>query len=63
MLSTVTFHETNGRTTVTVQWEAYEATDLERKTFQDGMASMQQGWTGTFEQFGEYLARVRGGSC
>ncbi|HKB82136.1 MAG TPA: SRPBCC domain-containing protein [Burkholderiales bacterium] len=58
MLSTVTFQETAGRTTVTVQWEAYEATDLERKTFQDGMASMQQGWTGTFEQFRDYLAKA-----
>jgi hypothetical protein len=38
-----------------VQWEAYEATELERKTFQDGMASMQQGWTGTFEQLDNYL--------
>jgi uncharacterized protein YndB with AHSA1/START domain len=62
MLSTVNFEEAGGRTKVTVQWQAYEATDLERKTFQDGMASMQQGWTGTFEQFGEYLARVRSAS-
>jgi uncharacterized protein YndB with AHSA1/START domain len=58
MLSTVTFLESNGRTTVTVQWEAHEATDLERQTFQDGMASMQQGWTGTFEQFDDYLAQA-----
>ena len=60
MLSTVTFQEAGGRTTVTVQWEAYEATDGERKTFQDGMESMQQGWTGTFEQFGDYLAKAVG---
>jgi uncharacterized protein YndB with AHSA1/START domain len=58
MLSMVTFQEARGRTTVSVQWEAYEATDLERKTFQDGMASMQQGWTGTFEQFSDYLAKA-----
>lgn len=57
MLSTVTFGEAGGKTTVTVRWEAHEATDLERKTFQEGMASMQQGWTGTFEQFEDYLAR------
>jgi len=55
LLSTVTFREAGNRTTVTVQWEAYEATELERKTFQDGMASMQQGWTGTFEQLDNYL--------
>ena len=57
MLSAVTFEETGDRTKVTVRWEAYEATDQERKTFQDGMASMQQGWTGTFEQFADYLAK------
>jgi len=34
-------------------WDAYEATDAERKTFQDGMDSRQQGWAGTFEQFSE----------
>jgi len=55
LLSTVTFREAGNRTTVTVQWEPYEATELERKTFQDGMASMQQGWTGTFEQLDNYL--------
>ena len=60
MLSTVTFQKAGGGTTVTVQWEAYEATDGERKTFQDGMESMQQGWTGTFEQFGDYLAKAVG---
>ena len=60
MLSTVTFQEDKGRTAVTVQWETYEATDIERKTFQDGMASMQQGWTGTFEQLSDYLAKVAG---
>ena len=58
MLSTVTFEETHGKTTVRVQWDAYEATDAERKTFQDGMDSMQQGWAGTFEQFADYLKQV-----
>lgn len=56
MLSTVTFWESAGKTKVTVQWEPYEASELERKTFRDGMGSMQQGWTGTFEQFDDYLA-------
>jgi uncharacterized protein YndB with AHSA1/START domain len=58
ILSTVTFEEARGRTTVIVRWEALEATNLERSTFQDGMASMQQGWTGTFEQFADYLAQA-----
>jgi uncharacterized protein YndB with AHSA1/START domain len=57
-LSTVTFEDQGGRTAVAVKWVAYEATELERKTFAEGKASMQQGWTGTFEQFGDYLAKA-----
>ena len=58
ILSTVTFEEAGAKTTVTVRWEAHEATELERKTFEDGHQSMQQGWTGTFEQFSDYLAQA-----
>jgi len=58
LLSTVTFEEAGGRTTVTVRWEPHEATDAERKTFQDGMASMQHGWGGTLDQFAGYLERT-----
>ncbi len=58
MLSTVTFEEQGGRTKLTVQWIPLDtSTDLERKTFEDGRDSMKQGWSGTFEQFAEYLAR------
>lgn len=57
MLSTVTFEEQGGKTKVTVRWIAHEATELERKTFEDGMESMQQGWTGTMDQFAAYLAK------
>jgi uncharacterized protein YndB with AHSA1/START domain len=57
-LSTVMFEDQGGKTIVTVKWLPYRATELERKTFNDGMQSMQQGWTGTFEQFGDYLAKV-----
>lgn len=57
MLSTVTFEEQGGKTKVNVRWIAHEATELERKTFEDGMESMQQGWTGTLDQFAAYLAK------
>ncbi len=57
MLSTVTFEEQGGKTKVTVRWIAHEATELERKTFEDGMESMHQGWTGTMDQFAAYLAK------
>ncbi len=55
-LSTVTFAEQGGKTLVTVKWIPIEATELERKTFTEGRQSMQQGWTGTFEQLADYLA-------
>jgi uncharacterized protein YndB with AHSA1/START domain len=55
MLTTVTFEEQGGKTKVTVQWLPHEATALERKTFEEGRDSMKMGWTGTFEQFADYL--------
>jgi uncharacterized glyoxalase superfamily protein PhnB/uncharacterized protein YndB with AHSA1/START domain len=56
-LSTVTFGEQRGRTMVTVTWLPYAANEIERATFDEGHGSMQQGWSGTFEQFAEYLAK------
>jgi uncharacterized protein YndB with AHSA1/START domain len=55
ILSTVTFEARGGKTKVTVQWVPHNATELERKTFEDGRDSMKQGWTGTFDQFAAYL--------
>jgi uncharacterized protein YndB with AHSA1/START domain len=56
-LSTTTFTEAGGKTTVHLRWEAYEATDLEQRTFDEGHDSMTQGWTGTMEQLEAYLAK------
>jgi uncharacterized protein YndB with AHSA1/START domain len=59
MLSTVTFEEQGGKTKLTVQWIPLDtSTDLERKTFEDGRESMKMGWTGTMDQFTEYLAKA-----
>ncbi len=57
MLSTITFADQEGRTKVTVQWVPFNATEEEIKTFEAGRDSMQQGWTGTFDQLTEYLAK------
>jgi uncharacterized protein YndB with AHSA1/START domain len=57
MLTTVSFAEQKGATRVTVQWIPIDATEEERRTFDAGRDSMQQGWTGTFEQLEQYLAR------
>jgi uncharacterized protein YndB with AHSA1/START domain len=57
-LSTVTFVEQGAKTKITVNWAPHAATELERKTFEDGRDSMTQGWTGTFDQFDDYLAKA-----
>jgi uncharacterized protein YndB with AHSA1/START domain len=57
MLSTIELQEYGPKTLVTVLWAPLEATDAERATFKDGMASMNQGWTGTFERLDAHLTR------
>jgi uncharacterized protein YndB with AHSA1/START domain len=59
MLSTVTFAERQGKTTVTVTWVPLNPTEAERKTFEEGRESMKQGWSGTFEQLEAYLAKAK----
>ena len=57
-LSTTTFEAQGDRTLLTVRWKPYEATELERKTFVEGKASMQQGWGGTLELLEAHLAQA-----
>jgi uncharacterized protein YndB with AHSA1/START domain len=54
-LSTVTFFEHQGQTTVTMQGLPYNATDAQRETFENFHASMQNGWGGTFEKLTGYI--------
>jgi uncharacterized protein YndB with AHSA1/START domain len=56
MLSKITFVESNGRTTVTVEWSPYNAGESERNAFNAGRESMKGGWTGTMDQLETYLA-------
>lgn len=55
-LSTVVFEEQKAKTKITVRWAPHSATEIERKTFDEGRESMQQGWTGTLDQLTTYLA-------
>lgn len=57
-LSTITFAELGGRTTLTVEWIPINATDVERRTFAEGHDSMRGGWTGTFDQLADYLTKA-----
>jgi uncharacterized protein YndB with AHSA1/START domain len=61
MLSTATFTEKDGKTTITLAWSTLNATPEEQKTFDSNFEGMTMGWTGTFEQLTEYLAKQRKG--
>jgi uncharacterized protein YndB with AHSA1/START domain len=58
MLTTVTFAEHEDKTTVTVRWVPINASAAERETFQNNREGMKMGWTGTFEQLAQYLAKA-----
>ncbi len=58
MLTVATLAEQGGKTTVTITWVPFDATDAERQTFEKGRESMKMGWTGTFEQLEAYLEKA-----
>ena len=58
MLNTATFTESGGKTTLTIRSVAINATYRERRIFEEGFASMEGGFTGTFDQLAAYLART-----
>lgn len=57
-LSTTTFESQGRRTLLTIKWQPYQASDIELTTFAENHASMNGGWSGTFEQLASYLASV-----
>lgn len=61
MLTTTTFGEYQGKTTVTLEWAPLNATEAEQKTFDEGRQGMTMGWTGTFDQLAKYLAQRAAG--
>jgi uncharacterized protein YndB with AHSA1/START domain len=59
VLNVLTLTEQNGKTTVTLRGGPINATEEERKIFAEGFASMQQGFSGTFDQLDAYLATAQ----
>jgi uncharacterized protein YndB with AHSA1/START domain len=59
LLTTVVFSEKASGTEVSVTWQPIEATEEERKVFDESHASMQGGWGGSFDVLGEYLAKAQ----
>jgi uncharacterized protein YndB with AHSA1/START domain len=55
MLTVVTLAEQAGKTTVTITWTPFDATEAERETFEKGRESMKMGWTGTLDNLSGYL--------
>jgi uncharacterized protein YndB with AHSA1/START domain len=54
----MTLTDLGGKTKMTVRASAYNATEIERKAFDDGHDSMRKGFTGTWDQLEEYLKRA-----
>ncbi|HYH78933.1 MAG TPA: SRPBCC family protein [Longimicrobium sp.] len=59
ILSTITFEERDGRTTLTMVGEPVNATEAERRTFLSGHGSMTAGWGATLDQLEAYLPTVQ----
>ena len=57
-LTTLTFAEHEGRTTLTLRAVPHGATESEGKTFKAGHDSMRGGWGGTLDQLVEHLAKM-----
>jgi len=57
LLTTLSFAESRGKTTLTLRWIPLNASASEIRTFDEGRESMKMGWTGTFDQLAEYVAK------
>lgn len=57
MLTTVLFEEAEDGTRITLTWDPIDASEAECAFFASMMASMQGGWTGSFEQLDAFLAQ------
>ena len=58
LLSTITLAEENGKTLLTIPWLPVNATDVERKTFDEAHEDMKGDWTGTLDRLAEYLVKA-----
>jgi uncharacterized protein YndB with AHSA1/START domain len=58
VLSTVSFAEHHGKTTLTMHAVPLNATAAELQAFTAGQGSMQQGWSGTLDALAAYLAHA-----
>ncbi len=57
MLTTITFPEHDGRTTLTLHAAPLDATPAEHAVFRAGHAAMHMGWTTTLDQLATFLRK------
>ncbi len=57
-LNNLTLTEDNGKTTVALRGGPINATAEERAFYEGMFGSMQQGFSGTFDQLDEYLVKA-----
>jgi uncharacterized protein YndB with AHSA1/START domain len=63
MLTSFEFEDLpGGKTRFTVTWRPLDASEEERNTFDQARSSMVQGWTGTLDKLGSYLADATEGA-
>jgi uncharacterized protein YndB with AHSA1/START domain len=58
ILNTLTLLEHEGRTTLSLRGMPINATEEERKTFEDSFVSLEKGFAGTLDQLGDYLRKA-----
>lgn len=56
LLTVVTFEEEGEATRLTLTWTPLNASEIERRTFAQNMGSMNQGWSGSFDELDAFLA-------
>ena len=56
MLTTIVFEDEGAHTRLTLTWAPINASQAERDSFAQMLASMSGGWTGTFDQLDAFLA-------
>jgi uncharacterized protein YndB with AHSA1/START domain len=61
VLNELTLTENGGMTTMSLRGHPLDAGEAERKTYTDMFGSMQQGFSGTFEQLDAYLEKEKAG--
>jgi uncharacterized protein YndB with AHSA1/START domain len=59
ILTTTTFHESEGKTDLKIVWVPIHCNRIEQKTFNSMHEQMDQGWNGTLDQLAAHLEKMK----